>query len=91
MENILPKWIEKIPNKKKFLRNILQATAFREMEENQRRIQMFEKKWGGTFNVVQKKYLKSKTENFELWDDLIVWQGYSEAYLEWKKRFQESK
>lgn len=91
MENILPKWIEKIPNKKKFLRNILQATAFREMQEFQKKILVFEKKWGGSFEKVSKKYKKDKKENFLLWDDLIVWEGYVKAFEEWEKRFKETK
>ncbi|MDI6804312.1 MAG: hypothetical protein QME58_10785 [Bacteroidota bacterium] len=85
MENILPKWVKKIPNKKKFLRNILQATAFREMQEFQKKILVFEKKWGGKFEKVSKKLKKAKHENFQLWDDLIVWEGYRRAFQEWQK------
>ena len=38
-----------------------------------------------------KKELESKEENFEWWDDLILWEGYEKAYKEWKHKYEEIK
>ncbi len=38
-----------------------------------------------------KKELESKEENFEWWDDFILWEGYEEAYKEWKHKYKEIK
>lgn len=91
MELALPKWIEKIPKKDEFVRQLLKAAAFREMMYYKRKTEMFGKKWKGTFKQIQQKEKRSKKENYELWDDLILWEGYELKLKEWEKHYKQTR
>lgn len=91
MELTLPRWVEEIPEKDEFVRNLLKVAAFREMMFYKRKIEFMEKKWKGSFNRTQQREKRSKNENFELWDDLILWEGYELRFKEWEKRYRATK
>ena len=59
------------------------------MKEYERQLQIFEAKYKASFPQMEKRIKAEKKENFELWDDYIVWKGLYEAYNKWRKRYQE--
>lgn len=50
----------------------------------QSKIKLFESKYGTNYASFKKK-LEIEDENFQEWDDLILWEGYLLAYREWCK------
>ena len=60
------------------------------MEFYRSKCKQFEEKYGKSLEDF-KKELESKEENFEWWDDFILWEGYEEAYKEWKHKYEEIK
>lgn len=55
------------------------------------RITQLKKKYDMSFNQFKEEFDKSKEEDFERYDDLLIWEGYleSESYLE--QRLEELK
>lgn len=51
----------------------------------------FEKKYGVLFIKFEKNIKEAQKENFEMWDDLIVWEGFYQAHNEWKQKYTELK
>lgn len=55
------------------------------------RCKIMEEKYGLKFSELQKKAEEDSEENFQAWDDLILWEGYELAYQEWLKKYKELK
>ena len=51
-------------------------------------IEAFEKKYGKSFEEVQRDYLAGE-ENFEVYDDLMAWEFAIEGMRYWKKKLRE--
>lgn len=49
----------------------------------------FEEKYGSSFSDFKKKVETNPEEVFSDWDDLMVWEGYELAHLEWKRKYEE--
>jgi len=86
----LPKWVTELtPQPKEYLTGILRSVVFAKMKEYERHMQVLESKYKISFSQFEKKVKSQKKENFELWDDYIVWKGLYEAYEKWHKRYQQ--
>lgn len=86
----VPKWVgELTPQPKKYLTSILRSVAFAKMKEYEKQLQVFQAKHDVPFDQFEKKATQQKKEQFELWDDYIVWKGLVEAQKKWLKRYQE--
>lgn len=51
----------------------------------------FENKYKTKFADFEQRVENSSEEKFNEWDNLIVWQGYNEAYNDWDKKLKELK
>jgi hypothetical protein len=86
----IPKWVTELtPQPKKYLTSILRGVAFAKMKEYEKQLQVFQAKYKIPFTEFEKKTSTQKKEQFELWDDYIVWKGLVEAQNKWLKRYQE--
>ena|SRR3990170_8092660 len=86
----LPKWVmELTPYPKQYVASILRNVVFAKMKEYERQRQVFESKYKIPFSQFEKRVKTQKTENFEFWDDYIVWKGLQNAYHKWHKRYQK--
>jgi len=86
----LPKWIQEItPRPEKYLKSLFKTMAFLKMKEYQKQIQPYQEKYRFSFNQFEKKVKSQKKENFEIWDDYLVWKGLHQAYQKWLKRYHE--
>jgi len=54
------------------------------------KIKLLESKYGADF-VAFKRKSEEGEENFEEWDDLLLWEGYVLAYREWEKKYEDLK
>ena len=54
------------------------------------KINMFESKYGTNFASFKKKS-EQGDENFQEWDDLLLWEGFLLAYREWNKKYRDLK
>ncbi len=52
------------------------------------KIRVFEAKYRTDFVSFKKKSEKGE-ESFEQWDDLLLWEGFSLAYDEWAKKYED--
>jgi len=86
----LPEWVAELtPQPKEYLTGILKSIVFAKMKEYERQLQVFEAKHNTLFSQFEKKVKAQKKEDFELWDDYVVWKGLYEAYNKWHKRYQK--
>lgn len=90
MEIHVPIWVKREKGVNDILRNLL-FEAYAKMEYYQSRMLSFERKYGVSFIKFEKKIKEAKKENFEMWDDLIIWEGFYQAYNEWKQRYKDIK
>ena len=51
----------------------------------------FQKKYNMDFSELQALIKKEENENFEIWDDFIVWEGYFELLKQWDEKCMELK
>lgn len=51
---------------------------------------LFEHKYKMSIDVFKQK-VENENENFEFYDDLIIWEGYHLARIEWENRYKELK
>ena len=56
----------------------------------QSKIKLFESKYGADYASFRKK-IDNEDENFQEWDDLILWEGYLLAYREWNEKYKDLK
>ncbi len=54
------------------------------------KIKMFESKYGTNYASFKKKSEKGD-ENFQEWDDLLLWEGFLIAYREWNRKYRDLK
>jgi len=54
------------------------------------KIKMFESKYGTDFASFKKNAEKGE-ENFQEWDDLLIWEGFLLAYGEWNRKYKDLK
>ena len=54
------------------------------------KIKMFESKYGTSY-VSFKKKSEQEDENFQEWDDLLLWEGFLLAYREWNRKYKDLK
>ena len=54
------------------------------------KIKMLESKYGTNYASFKKKIEKGE-ENFQEWDDLLLWEGFLLAYREWNKKYKALK
>ena len=54
------------------------------------KIEMFESKYGINYTSFKKKTEKG-SENFEEWDNLLLWEGFLIAYREWNRKYKDLK
>ena len=85
----IPKFAVKDVQNKEILFFLLDK-ALTKLEFYRSKCKQFEEKYGKSLEDF-KKELESKEENFEWWDDFILWEGYEEAYKEWKHKYEEIK
>ncbi len=51
---------------------------------------MFESKYGTNYASFKKKS-EQGDENFQEWDDLLLWDGFLLAYREWNRKYRDLK
>lgn len=86
----IPKWVWEIsPQPQKYLKEIFKTLAYLKMKEYERQLQPFKEKYKISFEQFEKKVKTQKKENFELWDDYLIWKGLNQAYQKWFKRYKE--
>ena len=54
------------------------------------KIKMFESKYGTSYASFKKKS-EQGDENFQKWDDLLLWEGFLLAYREWNRKYRDLK
>jgi len=54
------------------------------------KVKMFESKYGTNYASFKKKS-EQGDENFQEWDDLLLWEGFLLAYREWNKKYRDLK
>ncbi|WP_297057985.1 hypothetical protein [Thermosulfurimonas sp.] len=64
--------------------------ALSKLEYYRSRVEIFRRKYGCELKEFQKRVLSHK-EDFEKWEDLILWEGYERAYREWKRKYEDLK
>lgn len=85
----IPGWIKELsPAPKKYLAHVLKTMAFSKMQEYQRKEEPFREKYQQDFSNFEKKVKKLSKEDFEKWDDYVVWKGIHQAQKKWRKRYQ---
>jgi hypothetical protein len=69
----------------------IRSHVLAQMLDLKRRLEPYEQKYKMSFSRFKRKVESLKEENFEMWDDFIVWEGLNDAYQSWKKRFESIK
>lgn len=84
----VPEWV---PGEigEKAINKMLASESLAKMEYYRTRAAVFEKKYKTTFEKFEEKLKASKKEDTAKWDDLISWEAYHTACLEWKKKYEE--
>jgi len=86
---IIPKWIKEIaPKPSKYIKEIFRTLAFQKLKEYERQLQPFREKYKISFEKFEKKIKSQRKENFEAWDDYLIWKGAQLAYQKWLKRYK---
>jgi hypothetical protein len=55
------------------------------LEQYSKKIKQMKNKYGVDFSGFEKKIKTSIEENFEEWDDFILWESYVKAFQYWSK------
>jgi len=84
----LPKGLANIVSAKEIV-GMAMDKAVTMAEYYRSRCKAFEQKYGSSFDAFKKKMESAKTENTSEWDDLIVWEGFALAYIEWNRKSKE--
>lgn len=87
MEIHVPRWVKEEKGEVDIVRSLLFGASAK-MEYYQSRMLVFENKYGMPYEKFEKKIKQAKEENFEGWDNLITWEGFHQAYCEWKERYE---
>jgi len=87
---IIPKWVKEItPSPSKYIREIFRTLAFWKLKEYERQLQPFQEKYKISFEQFEEKVKSQKKENFEIWDDYLIWKGLHLAHQKWLKRYEK--
>ena len=54
------------------------------------KVKMFESKYGTNYTSFRKRVEKGN-EDFQEWDDLLLWEGFVLAYREWNGKYRDLK
>jgi hypothetical protein len=54
------------------------------------KIKMLESKYGTNYTSFKKRIEKGD-ENFQEWDDLLLWEGFLLAHKEWNRKYKDLK
>ncbi|MCK4474039.1 hypothetical protein KAU40_02120 [Candidatus Parcubacteria bacterium] len=85
---IFPKWIKEVtPNPSRYVKQIFRNLAFLKIKEYERQLQPFQAKYKMSFEQFEEKVKSQKKENFEIWDDYLIWKGLHLAHQKWLKRY----
>jgi len=88
---IIPKWFKEINRSpQSYMREMFKTLAFLKMKEYERELQPFKEKYKISFEEFEKKVKSQKKENFEIWDDYLVWKGLHLARQKWLKRYEKN-
>lgn len=90
MEIHVPRWVKEEKGESNIVRSLF-FEAFAKMEYYRSRMLGFEKKYGMSYERFEERIKGDKKEDFEKWDDFVVWEGFHQAYCEWKERYEEPK
>ena len=69
---------------------LLLSKALGKKDLYESRIKMFESKYGTSYASFKKK-TEQGDENFQEWDDLLLWEGFLLAYREWNRKYRDLK
>ena len=67
---------------------LLLDRALSRLEYYRSRLRHFEVKYGKSLEEFRCE-IESSKEDFERWDDFILWEGYQRAFEEWKQKYEE--
>lgn len=87
MEIRVPRWVKEEKGENDIVRSLL-FEASGKMEYYRSRMLGFEKKYGMSYERFEKKIEGAKKEDCKEWDDLVTWEGFHQAYCEWKERYE---
>lgn len=79
-----PDWLEENE-----LLSLLLSHATTKYEYFASRARAFVAKYGCEFIVFKKRVEETDKESFAEWDDLIAWEAFEQASLEWQTRCEE--
>ena len=86
----VPEWTKEITQSpQKYIKDIFRNIAFLKVKEYEREIQPFQEKYKISFEKFEEKAKSQKKENFEIWDDYLVWKGLDLAHQKWLKRYKK--
>ena len=84
----VPEWVKKEEGQKGIIKSLLGEVQTKK-EYFRSKMLPFEKKYGTDFLSFEEKVEALKKENFEEWDDLIIWEGFYRGYQEWKRKHED--
>jgi hypothetical protein len=58
------------------------------MQEYKTEMEPYEAKYHMPFERFEKMIEREKEENFEHWDDFIIWEGLYEGFEMWRTKYQ---
>lgn len=67
----------------------LLSTSITKMTEYKKQMEIFERKYKTEFEEFQKRIRMSEKEDFEEWDDYIIWEGLHKGYMKWKEVYED--
>ncbi|MBU7024663.1 MAG: hypothetical protein HXS40_10905 [Theionarchaea archaeon] len=67
----------------------LLSTSILKMAKFKKQMETFERKHSIKFEEFEEKVKKDEKENFEEWDDYIIWEGLQKGYMQWKKVYED--
>ncbi len=78
--------------REEMLEDFLFSIALVKVSDYRKREDVYEKKYGQSFKKFEKRVLdKGREENFEEWDDYIIWKAIHEAHNLWAEKCKKLK
>jgi len=72
-------------NEQEAIASLVQDQAKSKIEQYSKKIKQFEKKYKMDFSDFETRIKAASEEDFEEWDDYILWESYVKAYQYWSK------
>jgi hypothetical protein len=85
----VPDWVLEEATEERILIDWSTALALRKMQEYGRQAEIYERKYSLPFEAFEQRVLSSTQEDFEEWDEYVVWKGLHLAAEKWRQRYQE--